>query len=60
VAGAAMAGRNFEYLGTVISNTLKLVGLDLFSAGEIDVQGTLDSMVIKDEAKNISKDGHPK
>ncbi len=53
VAGAAMAGQDVEYQGTVISNTLKVVGIDLFSAGEIDVEGTLDSIVIKDEAKNI-------
>lgn len=53
VAGAAMAGQSVEYLGTVISNTLKVVGIDLFSAGEIDVEGTLDSMVKQDEARNI-------
>lgn len=52
VAGAAMAGHGVEYLGTVISNTLKVVGIDLFSAGEIDVEGTLESMIIKDEARN--------
>ncbi len=52
VAGAAMAGQKVEYHGTVISNTLKVVGIDLFSAGEIDVEGTLESMVIKDEANN--------
>jgi nitrite reductase (NADH) large subunit len=52
VAGAAMAGQEVVYQGTVISNTLKVVGIDLFSAGEIDVEGTLDSIVIKDEARN--------
>ncbi len=53
IAGAAMAGQDVAYLGTVVSNTLKVVGIDLFSAGEIDVEGTLESVVIKDEAKNI-------
>lgn len=53
IAGAAMAGEDVKYPGTVVSNTLKVVGIDLFSAGEIDAEGTLESMVIKDEAKNI-------
>ncbi|MFZ0052638.1 MAG: FAD-dependent oxidoreductase [Desulfobaccales bacterium] len=53
IAGAAMAGQDVKYSGTVVSNTLKVVGIDLFSAGEIDVEGTLESRVIKDEAKNI-------
>jgi nitrite reductase (NADH) large subunit len=52
VAGAAMAGQDVEYLGTVISNTLKVVEIDLFSAGDIDAEGTLESMVLKNEAKN--------
>ena len=52
VAGAAMAGQEAKYEGTVVSNTLKVVGVDLFSAGEIDPEGTLDSVVRKDEAKN--------
>ena len=52
VAGAAMAGQEAKYEGTVVSNTLKVVGVDLFSTGEIDGEGTLDSVVRKDEAKN--------
>ena len=52
VAGAAMVGGEAKYDGTVVSNTLKVVGVDLFSTGEIDVEGTLDSVVRKDEAKN--------
>ena len=54
VAGAAMAGQDVRYEGTVVSNTLKVVGIDLFSAGEIDLEGTLESIVIKDEARNIT------
>jgi len=50
-AGAAMAGQNVKYEGTVVSNTLKVVGIDLFAAGEIDAEGLLESIVIKDEAK---------
>ena len=50
VAGAAMAGQMVKYEGTVVSNTLKVVGIDLFSAGEIDAEGTLESIVWKDEA----------
>ena len=62
VAGAAMAGGEAQYSGTVLSNTLKVVGIDLFSAGEIDVEETLESIVSKDEAKNtyrklVIKDG---
>jgi nitrite reductase (NADH) large subunit len=52
VAGAAMAGQDVTYPGTVVSNTLKVVGIDLFSAGEIDAEGTLESLVRKDEARN--------
>lgn len=52
-AGAAMAGQDVKYEGTVISNTLKVVGIDLFSAGEIDAEATLESLVSKDEAQNI-------
>jgi len=53
VAGAAMAGQEVKYEGTVLSNSLKVVGIDLFSAGEIDVDSTLESLVIKDESRNI-------
>jgi len=61
VAGAAMAEQEVKYEGTVVSNSLKVVGVDLFSAGEIDPEGTLDAVVRKDEAKNtyrklVSKD----
>ena len=51
VAGAAMAGQPARYEGTVISNILKVVGLDLLSAGEIDVEGRLEAIVSQDEAK---------
>ncbi len=51
VAGAAMAGQSARYEGTVISNILKVVGLDLLSAGEIDVEGRLEAIVSQDEAR---------
>jgi nitrite reductase (NADH) large subunit len=51
VAGAAMAGQPASYAGTVPSNILKVVGIDLMAAGEIDVDGRLEAIVSKDEAK---------
>lgn len=52
VAGAAMAGKDAKYEGTVPSNKLKVVGIDLVAVGEIDAEGKLESVVIKDEAGN--------
>ena len=51
VAGAAMAGQAARYEGTVPSNLLKVVGIDLLSVGEIDVEGRLEALVSKDETK---------
>ena len=51
VAGAAMAGQDAKYEGTVPANTLKVVGIDLFSAGDIDAEGNLEAVVSKDESK---------
>jgi nitrite reductase (NADH) large subunit len=51
VAGAAMAGQKVEYAGTLLSNSLKVVGIDLLSAGEIDVEGALESLVSQDAAQ---------
>ena len=52
VAGAAMAGKEVKYEGTVPSNKLKVVGIDLVAVGEIDAEGKLESVVRKDEARN--------
>jgi nitrite reductase (NADH) large subunit len=49
VAGAAMAGQPARYEGTVPANILKVVGLDLLSAGEIDAEGQLEAVVSKNE-----------
>jgi nitrite reductase (NADH) large subunit len=53
VAGASMAGQDAKYEGTVPANTLKVVGIDLMSAGDIDAEGQLESLVRKDEEKKI-------
>jgi nitrite reductase (NADH) large subunit len=51
IAGANMAGQEAKYRGTVPSNTLKVAGIDLVSAGEIDAEGKMESIVTKDEAR---------
>ena len=53
VAGAAMAGREAKYDGTVPANTLKVLGIDLMSAGEIDVENNFISLVSLDEKHKI-------
>jgi nitrite reductase (NADH) large subunit len=53
VAGAAMAGQKVAYAGTVPSNRLKVVGIDLFAAGEIDVEGNLESLVSQNAKRHI-------
>ena len=50
VAGANMAGKETVYPGTVPSNTLKVVGIDLVAAGEIDGEGKMEALVTRDEA----------
>jgi nitrite reductase (NADH) large subunit len=46
IAGTNMAGGNALYKGTVMANTLKVVGIDLASAGNIDVDNKLESKVV--------------
>ncbi len=53
VAGINMAGGNAVYEGTTMSNVLKVVGIDLAAAGDIDADGKLESIVQKDEGKFI-------
>jgi nitrite reductase (NADH) large subunit len=43
IAGANMASGSEEYTGTTMANTLKVVGVDLASAGDIDAEGKLES-----------------
>jgi nitrite reductase (NADH) large subunit len=49
VAGTNMAGGKSSYKGTVMANTLKVVGIDLASAGNIDVEDKLESKVLTDQ-----------
>jgi nitrite reductase (NADH) large subunit len=44
-----MAGGEALYKGTVMANTLKVVGIDLGSAGDIDAENKLESRVASDE-----------
>jgi len=49
IAGTNMAGGSALYKGTVMANTLKVVGIDLASAGNIDAENKLESKVFTDE-----------
>lgn len=49
VAGVNMAGGQAKYEGTALSNSLKVVGVDLTSAGDIDPDGKLDAAVFSGE-----------
>jgi len=51
VAGTVMAGQKATYEGTLPSNVLKVVGIDLVAAGDIDPDGKLEAMVQQDDAK---------
>jgi len=51
MAGAAMAGVAATYEGTLPSNVLKVVGIDLVAAGDIDADGKLEAIVHTDSAK---------
>lgn len=48
IAGDNMAGGNESYEGTIVSNMLKVVGIDLTSSGEIDPEGKLECVVRSD------------
>lgn len=52
-AGINMSGGNSLYEGTVVSNTLKVVGIDLTSAGDIDAEGKLECVVKSDLEKCV-------
>ena len=54
-AGINMAGGNAVYDGTTMSNVLKVVGIDLAAAGDIDAEGKSGSIVKKDNEKYIYK-----
>jgi nitrite reductase (NADH) large subunit len=48
-AGINMAGGDMVYQGTTMANTLKVVGIDLASAGDIDAENRFESRVVADE-----------
>jgi nitrite reductase (NADH) large subunit len=52
-AGVNMSGGNVLYEGTVVSNTLKVVGIDLTASGDIDAEGKLESVVKSNREKSI-------
>ncbi len=63
VAGINMAGGQAEYVGTTMSNSLKVVGVDLTSAGDIDPDGKLTAAIYEDETtyrKIVLEDGRIK
>ena len=49
IAGINMAGGNEVYNGTTMANTLKVVGIDLASAGNIDAENEFESKIVKDK-----------
>ncbi|MBA3017614.1 MAG: FAD-dependent oxidoreductase [Proteobacteria bacterium] len=49
IAGTNMAGGDIIYKGTTMANILKLAGIDLASAGNIDPENIFESKIIKDE-----------
>jgi len=55
VAGTNMSGGTATYEGSVISNTLKVVGVDLFAAGDIDPSGTRNSLIARDPGRHVYK-----
>jgi len=55
IAGINMAGGNSLYEGTTVSNVLKIVGIDLAAAGDIDADGKYESVIQKDTEKYIYK-----
>ena len=49
IAGVNMAGGHMTYQGTTMANTLKVVGIDLASAGDIDTDNRFESRVVQDD-----------
>jgi len=52
-AGVNMAGGSVLYERTVVSNTLKVVGIDLTASGDIDAEGKLECVVKSNREKNL-------
>ena len=61
IAGSNMAGGDMRYGGTVMANTLKVVGIDLASAGNIDAENEFEAKVREDGEvykKIVIQDNH--
>jgi len=52
-AGINMAGARASYEGTVLSNTLKVVGINLTASGEIDAERKLECVVRQDRESGV-------
>jgi len=50
IAGASMAGVDTTYAGSTMANSLKVVGIDLASAGDIDADNKHESKTLSDES----------
>ena len=50
-APCSMAGQAAKYDGTLPSNVLKVAGIDLMAAGDIDADGKLEAVVHQNEAQ---------
>lgn len=55
IAGINMAGGDAIYEGTIISNTLKVLGIDLTSSGEIDTENRYEHKIKIDKYRGIYK-----
>jgi nitrite reductase (NADH) large subunit len=49
IAGTNISGGDVTYEGTILSSILKVVGIDLASAGEIDNENRYDSKIVASE-----------
>ncbi len=60
IAGINMAGGESLYQGTTMSNQLKVAGIDLAAAGEIDAEGRFEAKVVSSGAvyKKLVLDQH--
>jgi len=54
-AGKNMAGVEALYKGTIMSNSLKVAGVKLFSAGDIDADGKYDDITFADSVAHVYK-----
>jgi nitrite reductase (NADH) large subunit len=53
VAGTNMAGGDATYTGSLMSNQLKVVGIDMIAAGDIDPEGKLESEQRQDPNRRV-------